>query len=109
MRVMEELENLSKKMNEDPKEIEGVEKTYQFDITGEEEGVFQIQFTDGQVHYQKGKLHAPDCTLKMKDNNFLKLVQGELNPATAFMTGKLKIEGGMGNALKLQKILETYN
>ncbi|WP_100398011.1 SCP2 sterol-binding domain-containing protein [Bacillus sp. FJAT-44742] len=109
MRVMETLESLSRKMNEDPKEIEGVEKTYQFDLTGEEEGVFQIQFTDGQVYYQKGKLETPDCTLKMKDNNFLKLVQGELNPTTAFMTGKLKIEGGMGNALKLQKILGAYN
>ena len=31
-------------------------------------------------------------------------MNGEQNPTTAFMTGKLKIDGDMGAALKLQKL-----
>ena len=34
----------------------------------------------------------------------LAVVKGEQNPTTAYMTGKLKIKGDMGAALKLQKL-----
>jgi len=33
------------------------------------------------------------------------MIQGELDGTTAFMTGKLKIEGDMGIAMKLQGVL----
>ncbi len=33
-----------------------------------------------------------------------KIVAGEQNPTTAYMTGKLKIKGDMGAAMKLQKL-----
>ncbi|MEC9346433.1 MAG: SCP2 sterol-binding domain-containing protein [Pseudomonadota bacterium] len=46
-----------------------------------------------------------DCTLKISMDNFLKMVEGELDGTTAFMMGKLKIEGAMGVAMKLQGVL----
>jgi len=46
-----------------------------------------------------------DCTLKMALDDFLSMIQGELDGTTAFMTGKLKIEGDMGIAMKLQGVL----
>ena len=36
--------------------------------------------------------------------DFEKIVAGEQNPTTAYMTGKLKIKGDMGAAMKLQKL-----
>jgi len=48
---------------------------------------------------------AADCTLKMSFGDFSDLIGGKLNGMTAFMTGKLKIEGDMGVAMKLQSIL----
>jgi putative sterol carrier protein len=33
------------------------------------------------------------------------LVSGELDPTTAFMTGKIKVSGDMSVALKLQRVL----
>lgn len=45
-----------------------------------------------------------DCTIKITKDNFLALVAGDLDPTTAFMMGKLKIEGNMGIAMKLQSV-----
>ena len=42
-----------------------------------------------------------DTTLKISTKNALKMLDGELNPMTAYMTGKLKIKGDMGVAMKM--------
>ena len=49
---------------------------------------------------------AADCTLKMAFADFDDMINGKLDGMTAFMTGKLKIEGDMGVAMKLQSILK---
>lgn len=49
--------------------------------------------------------NAADCTIKMDFSDFDDLINGKLDGMTAFMTGKLKIEGDMGVAMKLQSIL----
>ena len=46
-----------------------------------------------------------DCTIKMKFDDFISLTQGELDPTTAFMMGKLKVAGNMAIAMKLGPLL----
>jgi putative sterol carrier protein len=46
-----------------------------------------------------------DCTLEISTKNALKLMDGDLNAMMALMTGKLKIDGDMGVAMK---IAETF-
>ena len=48
-----------------------------------------------------------DTTLKISLDDFIAMTQGELDGTTAFMTGKLKIEGDMGIARKLQSVLSA--
>ena len=45
-----------------------------------------------------------DCTVKVSLEDFGKLMERKLDPMTAFMTGKIKIEGDMGVAMKLGKL-----
>ena len=45
-----------------------------------------------------------DCTFSATEETFEKIASGEQNATTAYMTGKLKIKGDMGAAMKLQKI-----
>ncbi len=45
------------------------------------------------------------CTLKITLDDFVAMRQGELDGMTAFMSGKLKVEGDMGIAMKLQSVL----
>ncbi len=45
-----------------------------------------------------------DCTVNISIEDFQSLIKGKLNPMSAVMSGKLKIDGDMGVAMKLQKL-----
>ena len=47
---------------------------------------------------------AADATIKVAFDDFLKMAQGALDPTMTFMQGKLKVEGNMGVAMKLQSL-----
>ena len=42
-----------------------------------------------------------DCTLKADAETFRAILEGELNPTTAFMSGRLSVDGDMGTAMRL--------
>lgn len=42
-----------------------------------------------------------DVTLTADRETFESMIEGDLDPSTAFMTGRLKIDGDMGAAMKL--------
>ncbi len=46
-----------------------------------------------------------DVTLSADADTFQEIFDGELNPTSAFMTGKLTIDGDMGLAMKLAAVL----
>lgn len=43
-----------------------------------------------------------DCTVNVSKQDFQSLISGQLNPMSAFMSGKIKVDGDMGVAMKLQ-------
>src|SRR5215470_11245429 len=59
------------------------------------------------IDVQMGKHEKPNITLSMKESDYLDMVNGKLNGQMAFMTGKLKIAGDMGLALKLQDLFKS--
>ena len=81
--------------------IAGMTNTYVFDIEGA--GVWTVAVADGAITVTEGAGDA-DCTFSASEESFEKIVAGEQNPTTAYMTGKLKIKGDVGAAMKLQKI-----
>jgi putative sterol carrier protein len=46
-----------------------------------------------------------DCTMTASKDTFRGILDGDINPTMAFMSGKLKIDGDMGLAMKLGTIL----
>ncbi len=46
-----------------------------------------------------------DCLIIVTPENFMALASGDLNPMMAVMSGKVKIKGDMGVAMKLQSLL----
>jgi putative sterol carrier protein len=46
-----------------------------------------------------------DCLISTSADNFQKLFKGEMNPMMAVMTGKVKVKGDMGVAMKLKSLL----
>jgi putative sterol carrier protein len=81
--------------------VEGMNNTYVFDIEGA--GQWTVAIADGAITVTEGVGEA-DTTFSTSEENFEKIVAGEQNPTTAYMTGKLKIKGDMGAAMKLQKL-----
>lgn len=46
-----------------------------------------------------------DITLSADADTFQEIFEGEMNPTSAFMTGKLTVDGDMGLAMKLAAVL----
>jgi putative sterol carrier protein len=46
-----------------------------------------------------------DCTIKLSLSDLEELISGDLSPTTAFMTGKIKIEGDMSVAMALSQLI----
>ena len=84
-----------------PDKTAGMNNSYLFDIEGE--GQWLVKVADGAVTVTEGAGDA-DATITTSGETFEKIVSGEQNPTTAYMTGKLKIKGDMGAAMKLQKL-----
>lgn len=53
---------------------------------------------------KEGKHPAPSITVSMAGQDYLDMVNGTLNPTSAFMSGKLKVAGDMGLAVKMQSL-----
>jgi putative sterol carrier protein len=85
----------------DPQKTAGMTGRYVFDV--EEVGQWTVAVDDGTISVVEGAGQA-DCTIRANEKTLTKIVNGESNPTTAFMMGKLKIDGDMGAALKLQKL-----
>jgi putative sterol carrier protein len=75
-------------------------KTIKIDF-GADEGVV---FMDGANSLVSDADNPADTTIKVSWEDFQSLASGALDGMTAFMTGKLKVEGDMGNAMQLQGI-----
>ena len=85
----------------DASKLAGMSNSYLFDIEGE--GKWLVNVADGAIAVSEGEGTA-DATIENSAETFEKIVSGEQNPTTAYMTGKLKIKGDRGAAMKLQKI-----
>ena len=99
MSVNEFFEQLPSRV--DPAKTAGLNQSYVFAIEGA--GTWTVKVADGAVNVVEGA-EDPDCTISTSEENFRKIVNGEQNPTTAYMSGKLKIKGDMGAAMKLQKL-----
>jgi putative sterol carrier protein len=98
-RAREFFETLESRVDES--KMAGLTATYLFDVDGA--GRWTVDVSDGKLHVTEGGDDA-DCTISVSEENFEQLVSRDLNPTTAYMTGKLKVKGDMSAAMKLQKL-----
>jgi putative sterol carrier protein len=85
----------------DPSKTAGMTNSYVFEIEGA--GTWKVDVKDGQVSVTEGSGEA-DATISASEETFEKITSRDMNATTAYMTGKLKIKGDMGAAMKLQKL-----
>ena len=87
-----------------PEKTQGVNSSYVFDIEGA--GKWKVDVKDDSGVSVSDAADGDDaaCTLSASEETFQKIISGEQNATSAYMTGKLKIRGDMGAAMKLQKL-----
>lgn len=99
MSVAELFQSMPERFNSEA--AAGLTKTIQWNITGEEEGVWAFQIVDGVGTLIPGGVEKPDATFTTSGKDWLAIAEGRLDSMKAFMTGKLKVSGDMMLAMKM--------
>ena len=86
----------------DPARVAGIETVFAFDIVGA--GAWTVHLAGGAPRVEEGIGADASCTIVAKAAHFEEIIDGRRNPMTAFMTGKLKVQGDMAAATQLKEI-----
>lgn len=66
---------------------------------------YWMRFDAGTVQLEAGDAEKPDATIEQDYDTAVALAKSELNPVSAFMTGKIRINGSMMLLMQLQGAL----
>ena len=91
----------------DVDKIRSVNATIQFNFSGEEPGDYVLRVVDGKVTIEEGAAENPDATISAPSEVWRGIATGEVNPMTAFMTGKIKASGNMALLMQMQSWFNT--
>lgn len=90
-------------------DVSSVNETMAFQINIEGKavnGIFYIEIKDGNVNVEPYEYYDRNAILTINGTNFIKLINGKLDPVLAFTTGKLKVDGDMNAALEMIKFIK---
>ena len=88
----------------DPEAAAGLDVIIQFDLAGDGGGVWHCAISEGACAVSEAAHDAPTMTVTMEAADYVELTSGALDGMTAFMSGRLKIAGDMGLAMKMQSL-----
>lgn len=98
-------DKIQERFHNEPDKLGDLSAVYLFKLTGDEAGDWTIRVESGKGTVEESAADDATCTITIADSDFVSMVKGDSNPQMLFMTGKLKVSGDMGQALKLQKVL----
>lgn len=80
---------------------------YQFNIEDEEAGgAFYVEVKDGVLYVEPYEYYDRDAMFISSPEVFRKIAEGQMDPVWAFTTQKLRVEGNIDKALKLNDIIQ---
>ncbi len=89
-----------------PEKAGNTSAAIQFDLTGDQAGKRFIKIADGHATSGQGEVDNPNLTLVADSRDFVRIFTGQMDPTAAFMSGKLKIKGDMGLAIRMQSMFK---
>ena len=95
-------EQIAAGLQADPSRAREVNAIFQFKISGDNGGDWAVDLTTPEV--VAGDKDGAQVTIHMEATDFMDMVEGRLPGPQAFMTGKLRVEGDIALAMKLQDI-----
>ena len=91
--------------SQDAARVQGINGVMLFDLSGDGGGRWTLTLADEGIKLEDGESASPDVTFSMEAQDFIAIANGELNPISAFMQGKVSVSGDMALAMRLQSIL----
>ena len=79
----------------------GTNATIQYDISGDGGGTWNAVIKDGACTVNQGAAPSPNLTLSIAAQDWIDMLSGKQSGQMLFMSGKLKVKGDMGLAMKL--------
>jgi putative sterol carrier protein len=79
----------------------GTNATIQYDISGDGGGTWNAVIKDGACTVNQGAAPSPNLTLSISAQDWIDMLSGKQSGQMLFMSGKLKVKGDMGLAMKL--------
>ena len=80
---------------------------FQFNITGEAEGIFYAEVKEGKLYVEPYEYYDRDAIFICSAETLFKINEGKLDPVLAVTLGKLKVEGNIDKALYLKKLIDS--
>ena len=80
---------------------------YQFNITGEAEGIFYAEVKDGKLFVEPYEYFDRDAMFTCTAETLFKIAEGKTDPVLAFTLGRLKVEGNIDKALRLKDLTNS--
>jgi putative sterol carrier protein len=102
--VKESFEQMSSRFKAD--RAAGTSAVIQYDVSGEGGGTWNAMIKDGACIVKEGAAATPNLTLQIGAQDWLDMLTGKQNGQMLFMSGKLKIKGDMGLAMKLGSMFQ---
>ena len=102
MTVAEIFETMKTLFN--PAAAAGLNKTIQWNISGEESGKWAFKIQDQTCELVTGGVEKPDLTMSMSDKDWISITEGKLDPMQAFMAGKVKTAGDVMLAMRVNNL-----
>lgn len=79
---------------------------YQFNITGEAQGIFYVEVKEGSLYVEPYEYFDRDAMFICDADTLIKIAEGKLDPIMAVTLQKLKVEGNIDKALKFKDLVE---
>jgi putative sterol carrier protein len=86
----------------DSSKAAGVDAVVQLNITGDNGGDWYIIIKNQKLEVKTGIYENPVITAKMKDTDYVDMVNGKITGDRAYMTGKLRFKGNISVGMKLK-------
>ena len=98
-------DKVANRLQKNPEQAQDIGVKVAVVLTGDEGGRWVLDCTTNPATVNKDDASEVGTTITMSGENLVKMSAGELNGITAFMFGKIKVQGDVAVAIKLGKIL----
>lgn len=90
-----------------PDAARGLDGVVQLDLDGDDGGQYVLHIQDQELTVEEGTHDDPTVTISTTAQDWLDVSQGEVNPMSLMMRGKLTVSGSMSLATKFRDLFDV--